>query len=175
MAHVLRVAGEAAPEVVELVDRFERLAFHDHWWMQLYGRSKASTSTSVDTGGRSRMCTCMPFDLGADISIEAYVLEPLASAETRSEASAAVQSSRPTSSAYSSLLAVTSPREGPPYYALAGDVVQPENSVQPECKTLRAENIALDDASSALLITEKTLACINKIKAILNKTPPPDP
>ena len=32
--------------------------------------------------------------------------------------------------------------------ALAGDVMQPENSVQPECKTLRAENIALDDASS---------------------------
>ena len=81
---------------------------------QLCGRSRASTSTSVDTGSRYRVCTCMPFDLGADISIEADVLEPLASAETRSEASAAVQSSRPTSSAYSSLLAVTSPREGPP-------------------------------------------------------------
>ena len=26
--------------------------------------------------------------------------------------------------------------------ALAGDVVQPEDSVQPKCKTLRAENIA---------------------------------
>ena len=25
---------EAAPELVELVDRFERLAFHDHWWKQ---------------------------------------------------------------------------------------------------------------------------------------------
>ena len=37
MAHVRRVvsvAGEAAPELVELVDRFERLAFHDHWWKQ---------------------------------------------------------------------------------------------------------------------------------------------
>ena len=37
MAHVRRivsVAGEAAPEVVELVDRFDRLAFHDHWWKQ---------------------------------------------------------------------------------------------------------------------------------------------
>ena len=31
--------------------------------------------------------------------------------------------------------------------ALAGDVVQPEDSVQPERKTLRAEDIALDDAS----------------------------
>ena len=37
MAHVRRVisvAGEAAPEVVELVDRLERLAFHDRWWKQ---------------------------------------------------------------------------------------------------------------------------------------------
>ena len=35
MAHVrgvVSVAGEAAPEVVELVDRLERLACHDHWW-----------------------------------------------------------------------------------------------------------------------------------------------
>ena len=35
MAHVrgvVSVAGEAAPDVVELVDRLERLAFHDHWW-----------------------------------------------------------------------------------------------------------------------------------------------
>ena len=31
--------------------------------------------------------------------------------------------------------------------ALAGDVVQPEDSVQPERKTLQAEYIALDDAS----------------------------
>ena len=81
---------------------------------QLCGRARASTSTSVDTGSRSRICTCMPLDLGADISIEADVREPLASAETRAEAPAAVQSSRPTSSAYSSLLAVTSPRDGPP-------------------------------------------------------------
>ena len=81
---------------------------------QLCGRSRASTSTSDDTGSRSRMCTCMPFDLGADISIEADVLEPLASAETRSGASAAVQSSRPMLSAYSSLIAVTSHREGLP-------------------------------------------------------------
>ena len=66
---------------------------------QLCGRSRASTSTSVDTGSRSRTCTCMPFDLGADISIEADAREPPASAETRAEASAAVQSSRPTSSA----------------------------------------------------------------------------
>ena len=77
---------------------------------QLCGRARASTSTSVDTGSRSRICTCMPFDLGADISIEADAREPLASSETRAEASAAVQSSRPTSSAYSSLLAVTSHR-----------------------------------------------------------------
>ena len=81
---------------------------------QLCGKSRALTSTSVDTGRRSRTCTCMPFDLGTDISIDADVLEPLASAETRSEASIAVQLSRPTSSAYSSLVAVTSPRDGPP-------------------------------------------------------------
>ena len=84
----------------------------------------------------------MPFDLGADISIEANAREPLTSAETRSEASAAVQSRRPTSSAYSSLLAVTSHAN-----ALASDVVQPENSVRPERKTLQVEDVALDDAS----------------------------
>ena len=32
--------------------------------------------------------------------------------------------------------------------ALASDVVQPENAIQPERKTLRAEDVALDDASS---------------------------
>ena len=81
---------------------------------QLCGRPRATTPTTVDTGSRSRVCTCMHFDLGADISIEADVLEPIASVETRAEASAALQSSRPMSSAYSSLLAVTSHREGPP-------------------------------------------------------------
>ena len=44
---------------------------------------------------------CSTLDLGTDISIEADVIEPLVSAETPSEASAAVQSSRPTSSACS--------------------------------------------------------------------------
>ena len=29
--------------------------------------------------------------------------------------------------------------------ALASDVVQPENAIQPECKTLRAEDVAQDD------------------------------
>ena len=109
---------------------------------QLCGRSRASTSTSVDTGSRSRVCTCMHFDLGADISIEADVLEPLASAETRSDASVAVQSSRPTSSALFEF-ARRHVTQGGAANALAGDVVQPEDSVQPKCKTLRAENIAL--------------------------------
>ena len=66
------------------------------------------------------------------------------SPETRSEASATIHSSRPTSSAYSSRHVTQAGAAN----ALAGDVVQPENSVQPECKTLLAENIALDDASS---------------------------
>ena len=74
-------------------------------------------------------------------------LKPLVSAETRYEASDAVQLSRPTSSAYSSLLAVTSPSERLPN-ALASDIVQPENSVQLGRKTLRAKCVTLDDASS---------------------------
>ena len=90
-----------------------------------------------DTGSRSRICTCTPFDLGADISIEAGVFEPLASAETRSETSVAVLE-----------LARRHVTKGWAANALAGDVEQPENSVQPERKTLRAEDIALDDASS---------------------------
>ena len=53
--------------------RKRRLAFG-----QLCGRSRASTSTFVDTGSRSRICTCMPFDLRADISIEVDAREPLA-------------------------------------------------------------------------------------------------
>ena len=57
---------------------------------QLCGRPRATTSTTVDTGSLSRVCTCMPFDLGADISIEADVLEPIAIVETRAEASAAL-------------------------------------------------------------------------------------
>ena len=68
--------------------------------------------------------------------------------ETSSEASGAVQSSRLTSSVYSSLLAVTSHMDRGAAIALASDVVQPTNSVQPERKTLRAEDVTLDDASS---------------------------
>ena len=77
-------------------------------------RRNASTSASVDTASASRSRMCIPFDFGADISMDADNRDPRASAETRSEASLAEQSSSATSSAYSSLLAVTSPNEGPP-------------------------------------------------------------
>ena len=82
-------------------------------------RRNASTSASVDTASASRSRMCIPFDFGADISMDADNRDPRASAETRSEASVAVQSSSATSSAYSSLLAVTSPNEGPPMPWLA--------------------------------------------------------
>ena len=81
---------------------------------QLCGRSIASTSISVDTGSRSRVCTCMPFDLGADISIEADVVRIFEFVRRHVAQGGAAN-------------------------ALAGDVVQPEDSVQPKCKTLRAE------------------------------------
>ena len=90
----------------------------------------------------------MPFDLGADISIEADVLEPIAIVETRAEASAALQSSRPMSSAYIFELARRHVTQGGAANAVASDVVQPENSIQPERKTPRAEDVALNDASS---------------------------
>ena len=77
-------------------------------------RRNASTSASVDTASASRSRMCIPFDFGADISMDADNRDPRASAETRSKASVAVQSGSATSSAYSSLLAVTSPNEGPP-------------------------------------------------------------
>ena len=110
---------------------------------QLCGRARASTSTSVDTGSRSRICTCMPFDLGADISIEADAREPLASAETRAEASV-----EQTNVVRVFKLARRHVTQGGAANALASDVVQPENSIQPERKTLRAEDVALNDTSS---------------------------
>ena len=77
---------------------------------------RASTSTSVDTDIRSRIRTWSihALRLGRRHLHRGDVLERLASAETCSEAPDAVQSSRPTSSACSSLLAVPSHREGLP-------------------------------------------------------------
>ena len=81
---------------------------------QLWGRRSAPTFASVDTSSASRARACISFDFGTDISIEADIRDPLASAETRPEAPVAVQSSSAPSPAYSSVLAVTTPSEGPP-------------------------------------------------------------
>ena len=70
----------------------------------LWERPSVATSASVVASTRIGLCTCIALLFLMEISIAASIMEPVASAVTRVEASAAFSSTRAASSAYSNLL-----------------------------------------------------------------------